>query len=316
MNKSYKTIGEREQIVNELHRNARKRFPRRRVIQKGFNDTWQIDLVEMIPYAKENNGFKYLLTVIDIFSKYAYARALKTKSSENVVKAMKSIFKEAGTSKIPKNVHSDQGKEFFNQKFQNLMLENRINHYHTYSHLKASICERFNRTLKNLMWKQFSLQGTYKWIHIIQHLIKNYNEKIHSTIKMPPKNVTKANEQNLLRTIYNRSKIFRRGKYKVGDFVRINRYKGIFQKGYEPNWSTEIFKIAKVNITNPVTYTIEDYKQNEIFGGFYEQEITSAKSSNAYLVEKVLKKKNDKIFVKWLGFDKSHNSWINKKDLI
>jgi hypothetical protein len=166
------------------------------------------------------------------------------------------------------------------------------------------------------MWKKFSFQGTHEWLSILPKLLFEYNNSIHRTIKMKPNDVNKKNEKFLLQTAYNRLKIFKKGKFKVGDHVRITKYKSIFDKGYEPNWSTEIFKIDKIQITDPITYIIEDYKGEKISGGFYEFELQKVHDSKAYLVEKVLHRKGNQIFVKWLGFDKKHNSWIDKKSLL
>lgn len=305
----------KEALVKEIHKSSRKNFKRRKVIQKGLNETWQIDLVEMIPYHKANQGFKYILTIIDIFSKYAYAIPIKNKNASNVVEAMKKALKKSKFGP-PKNIHSDQGKEFFNKEFQGLMTKFKINHYHTYTKMKASIVERFNRTLKNRMWPKFNLQGSYKWISILDELVANYNNSTHRTIKMKPIDVSFKNEQRLLETVYNRMKIFRFGKFRKGDFVRISKDKGIFAKSYLPNWSTEVFKVEKIKMSNPVTYVLSDLNENIISGNFYEEEMQKTKLKDTYLVEKVLKKNKSKLFVKWLGFDDSHNSWINETDLV
>ncbi|QKS69565.1 putative integrase [Drosophila-associated adintovirus 1] len=302
------------QVVSEIHKPARKNFSRRKFVQKGIDDTWQIDLVEMIPFYKHNDGYKYLLTIIDTFSKYSYAEPVKNKTASDIVTAIRNVFKIS--KKIPKNIQSDQGKEFFNKQFLSLMTELNINHYHTYTHLKASICERFNRTLKNIMWKMFSYQGNYRWVTKLPQLIHKYNNTYHRTIKMMPVDVCKRNEQFILQSVYNQPKIFPRHKYSVGDYVRISKYKGIFAKGYESSWTTEIFKIIKIKSTLPVTYLLKDYKNEIIKGSFYEEELQKVKDKNAYLVEKIIKSKNNKIFVKWLGFDDSHNSWIDRKNLL
>lgn len=304
----------RKQIVEELHKNARKNFKRRRVIVKDINETLQADLVEMLPYAKINKNNKYLLTVIDIFSKYAWAIPVKNKTGKEIAAAMFQILKDL--SSPPKNIHTDLGKEFYNVNFKSLMEKYGINHYSTYSTMKASIVERFNRTLKEKMWKQFSLQGTYKWLNILQPIVNKYNDTIHSTIKMRPNQVKKKHTAKLLSTVYANMKIFTGHKFNIGDYVRVSKYKNIFDKGYTPNWSTEIFKIIKVQITNPVTYLLQDYQNEPVKGGFYEYELLKVKNPNTYLVEKIIRRKADKVFVKWLGFDSSHNSWINKKDMI
>lgn len=110
--------------------------------------------------------------------------------------------------------------------------------------------------------------------------------------------------------------MFPKSKLRVGDYVRISKYKNIFEKGYTPNYSTEIFRIKSIQITNPVTYILEDYQGNPIKGGFYAEEIRRTRLPNTYLVEKVLKTRGDKVYVKWLGFSSQHNSWINKNEIL
>lgn len=304
---------ERRTIINEIHSQARKNFPRRRVILKGIDDLWQADLVEMGNYSTQNRGFRYLLTVIDCFSKYAWAEAIRSKTADDVYVAFKNIL---NNGRVPQNLQTDDGKEFFNKKFDRLMKDNSINHYSTYSVMKASIVERFNRTLKTLMFREFSYNGSYHWIDIYKQLIHNYNMTKHRTIKMAPINVNSRNEKVLLNTVYSNLKTFPTPKYRVGDYVRISKYKNIFEKGYTPNYSAEIFRIKSIQITNPVTYILEDYQGNPIKGGFYKEEIKRTRSPNTYLVEKVLKSKGDKVYVKWLGFSNQHNSWIEKNDIL
>lgn len=306
-------VNKKKGLVGELHRQARRNFKRRRVITKGIDDLWQADLVEMGYYSRFNRGHRFLLTVIDTFSKFAWAVPLKTKNASNVTEAMKSIFVKG---RSPKNLQTDDGKEFFNKQFQNLMREYHINHYSTYSILKASIVERFNRTLKGLMWKEFSYQGTYHWTNIYKELIEKYNNTKHRTIKMTPSSVNSNNENLILNTVYNNLKIFNKPKFHIGDNVRISKYKHIFDKGYTPNWTTEVFKIKTIQNTNPTTYILADYEGNAIKGGFYEYELMKTRYPNNYLVEKILSTRGNRVLVKWLGFSSEHNSWINKSDIL
>lgn len=132
---------------------------------------------------------------------------------------------------------------------------------------------------------------------------------------MRPIDVNKENEQRLLYSVYKNVITDSKYKFAVGDYVRISKYKGIFSKGYEPNWSTEIFLVIQVHPTVLATYTLKDLEGNVISGAFYELELQKAKYKDFYLVEKVLRKNKNKLYVKWLGFDKTHNSWINKKEL-
>lgn len=303
----------RKGIINELHKSARRNFPRRFVNVKGIDDLWQADLVEMQPYSRYNKKFKYLLTVIDVFSKKAFVKPVLNKTAKLVTSAMSEIFHE--NKRTPIHLQTDNGTEFHNKIFKDLMTRKKIKFYSTYSALKASVVERFNRTLKNKMWKQFSMQGSYKWIHILDQLVDTYNATKHSTIKMAPIDVGKHNEKQLLHNVFNKSNKWMKNKFFVGDVVRISKYKTIFDKGYTPNYSTELFKVKSVNRKFPVTYHIEDMKNTPIAGQFYETELQKTKYPNSYLVEKVLKRKGNQLFVKWLGFPSTDNSWINKKDL-
>ena len=195
------------------------------------------------------------------------------------------------------------------------MQKYKINLYSTYSNLKASICERFNRTLKNAMWKNFSLRGNYKWLDILPELIALYNNRKHRTIGMKPKDVTKNNASQVLQKFTQERKPMKKSRFKVGDKVHVSRMKHAFEKGYTPNWTTEIFTITRVASTNPTTYHLKDYKDKPISGGFYEQELSKAKYPDVYLVEKILKRRGNQIYVKWLGFDSSYNSWIDNNNL-
>ena len=102
----------------------------------------------------------------------------------------------------------------------------------------------------------------------------------------------------------------------MGDYMRISKYKHVFEKGYTPNWTTEIFKVKEVKNTYPTTYILEDYQGNPIKGGFYDEELSKTQFPNTYLVEKIIKTKGDRVYVKWLGFSNQHNSWINKSELL
>ncbi|XP_036142911.1 uncharacterized protein LOC118648602 [Monomorium pharaonis] len=305
---------ERRRLVEELHAPARRNFQRRHVIVRGYDDLWQADIVEMIPYSRINRGYHYILTVIDVLSKHAWAIPLKSKGGSETADAIVEIIRES--ARCPKNLQTDKGKEFYNADVQKILKKHDINHYSTYSVMKASVVERFNRTLKNDMWKKFTLNGNYKWIDLLPDLVSNYNSRKHRTIGMRPVDVTPAVAERLLNTVYSSIKIAGRAKFKVGDSVRVSKFKTVFEKGYTPNWTTEVFKIIKVQHTNPVTYLLEDYRGTSIVGAFYEHELHRATHPDVYLVEKVLRRKGDKVYVKWLGFDGSHNSWIHKDNVI
>lgn len=304
----------KREVVKELHKPARVKFKRRHTIVKGLNDLFQADLVEMIPYASVNKGFRYILMVIDVFSKKLWARPIKRKTAEDVTKAMDEILSES----VPNNLQTDQGKEFFNKSFKDLMDKHGINHYSTYSSMKASIVERCNRTIKNWMWENFSWQGNRKWLNDLQGYVSRYNNRKHSTTGFKPSKVTKWHEKRILKHAFSHLKTIdpRKVKFAVGDSVRISKHRELFKKGYTANWSNEIFKIRKVQFTNPRTYLLGDAQNNDILGGFYEEELQKVKHPDVYLVEKVLRRRGNKVFVKWLGLDKTHNSWIMKNAIV
>jgi len=143
-----------------------------------------------------------------------------------------------------------------------------------------------------------------------------YNSSLHRTIGMPPDKVKKGKvEQQLLRGVYRYIKQAGRGKFKVGDYVQVGKYKKLFSKGYDGNWVTEIFHVVKKQITNPVTHIFEDLQRNPIIGGFYKEELKFVPLSlkDYYWIERVLRTKGNKVDVKWLGFSNKHNSWMIKK---
>lgn len=178
----------KEQVINELYKPARKNFKRRSTIIKGFDDLWQADLAEMQTYGKENRGYKFILVVIDCYSKHLWTEALKNKTASEVASAMQKILNNQ-QKRIPHNLQTDDGKEFKNTVFKKLMLDYGINHYSTYSVKKAAIAERVIRTLKNVLYKMFHLRGKYKWIDILQDETEKYNNRRHSTTGMKPINV-------------------------------------------------------------------------------------------------------------------------------
>lgn len=298
----------KQQIAYELHKPTRKNYTRRIVNVYCKNDLWQADLVEMIPYSRHNKGYKYILCVIDCFTKYAWALPLKNKTAEEVTNTMSKIL----VNRSPKLMQLDNGKEFYNSKFDSLMSKYNIKKYSVYSTKKACIVERFNRTLKSLMFREFTATGSHKWVTILPKLLDKYNNSKHRTISMTP---IEADENPSSVTLKQRKIKENNKNFKLYDKVRISIQKGVFSKGYLPNWSTEIFTIVKINNTSPVTYVLQDYSGNIIAGGFYPEEIQKTNHPDSYLVEKIIRQSGNRILVKWLAFDNTHNSWINVNDL-
>lgn len=164
----------RKQIVREIHRYPRKNYVRRKYNMRGIADTLQADLIEMQNFSRINRGYRYILIAIDIFSKMAYAEPLNNKRGATVAEAMEKIITQVG--RPIRNLHTDDGTEFFNATMRQLLASHGdINHYSTYTKKKASIVERLIRTIKRKLYMHFSLHGSYRWHHILQKTINDYN---------------------------------------------------------------------------------------------------------------------------------------------
>jgi hypothetical protein len=306
-----------KELTNEIHRIKLKTFETRKVEAKYVFEILGCDLVDLSFWSEKNDGYKFLLTVVDVLSKYAWAFALKNKSADEVVKAFEDLFKEV----IPKKLWTDQGSEFYNKKIAALLKKHHIELYSSYGAHKSCVVERFNRTLRGRMFKEFTKNNNRVWIHILPKLIKNYNNTKHSTIKMKPIDaILPKNYKLLIHNFNNKVKIYRAPELKVGDYVRISRVKELFEKGETRNWSLEVFKISKVIKTYPITYHIEEYDGSPIEGAFYEEELQKTDLLDTYLVEKVLKERKyrgkKQYFVKWMGWPAKYNSWVDANDVV
>ena len=160
----------------------------------------------MREWEKQNKGFKYMLNVIDVFSKYAWSIPMKNKTGETTLESLRKIHRESG--RIPKHLWVDKGLEFYNKYVTGWLKQNNIIRYSTYSEHKSAVVERFNRTLKELMWKRFTAENTRNWIDMLDTLMHKYNNRIHSTIGMTPVRASQqGNESKVLENIIAKTKI-------------------------------------------------------------------------------------------------------------
>ena len=170
-------------LSEELHKSKRKNYPRRKIIVNHIDEIFAAALVETQKFAKLNKGYRYLLTCIDIFSKFAWVIPLKDKKGITLKNALEKIFNK----RKPIFLWTDRGTEFYNKQVQDLLNENNIKLYSTNnSEIKSSVVERFNRTFKNMMYKKFTENNNTTFYNILDELVNNYNNKYHSTIKMIP----------------------------------------------------------------------------------------------------------------------------------
>ena len=180
---------------------------------------------------------------------------------------------------------------------------------------KAAVLERFNRTLKTMMWKYFYSKGTYAWIDVLDELVGNYNGTKHGSTLMKLSEVNSSNKDAVWVTLYGSAlEELPLPNFRVGDTVRVSRYKSVFGKGYEANFTEEIFKVTRVLRGDPNVYELEDHEGEPIVGKFYEEELSTVeKKDDTYRVEKILRKKNGITLVKWLGYDSG--SWVPLEDI-
>lgn len=254
------------------HKKVQHRFLRRKIIVRGINDQWQIDLIVIPALKDENDGYMYIMVVVDCFSRYAYVEPMKRKFAVNAVEAFKKILQRAGTK--PRVIQFDLGSEF-KSSFRTFLKEQNIHFFHTSQDTKCAIVERFNRTLQNRLYRYMTARNTLRYIDVLQEIVDSYNSSKHRTLGISPKEVTKDNEMALWikqykKYIYSKEPSF---EFQVGDKVRITKYRKQFDRGYLPKWQKEIFQIAHVLRTYPETYVLID-KDNEILhGNFYKEEL-------------------------------------------
>ena len=309
-----------EEWPYSLHKPVRRNFPRRKYVSRGMNHQWQADLVEMQKYSRENQGYRYILTLIDIFSRYAYAVPLKNKTGPVVAAALNTIL--SSVPETPKYLQCDQGLEFYNSHVKNLLEKYNIELFSVYSEKKAAVIERFNRTLKEKMFRVFTYRGNYIWHDILSQLVDSYNNSYHRGLKHIPANVNERNETDVWIKQYANLKegaaaSTRKAKFKVGDKVRITKHKTIFSKGYLQNWSDEVFTIVGVNRKYyPLLYTLSDSNNEEIKGSFYENELQKVESK-IYRLERIIRTRTrngvKEALVKWIGYKTP--TWINYSNI-
>lgn len=256
------------------HKRSRFNFERRPIILPGKNYMYQADLIVLHKLSKDNERNNYILTAIDCFSKYAYAVPIKTKSSANIIKAFKEIFTDKNK---PRFISTDFGTEFFNKPVKAYLKTKNIVLFRNFSDKKACIVERFNQTLFQRLSKIFTHQRNNNYTKVLADVMYSYNHSKHRSIQMEPANVTKYNQFDAWLTLYRKhidsKKVKRRPVFKIGQLVRIYRYKTIFSKGYDRTFTDELFKIIEIKNTHPITYILEDLNNEKIDGIFYKEEL-------------------------------------------
>ena len=218
-----KLMPEKEQLTNEFHKPIIRKFEKRKVYSTFQDNIWGVDLADMQLLSKYNKGIRFLLCVIDIFSKYAWVVPLKYKKGINIVKAFQNILKQSNSNRKPNKIWVDQGSEFYNAYFKKWLRDNDIVMYSTHNEGKSVVAERFIRTLKSKIYKYMTSISKNVYIDKLDDIVDEYNNTYHNSIKMKTIDVKDNTYINTSKEINNKDP-----KFKVGDHVRISKYKNIF----------------------------------------------------------------------------------------
>ena len=304
------------------HKPIRRKFTRHKTITGSIDQQWQLDLMDMQSLARFNDGFRYVLVAIDVFSRHAWATPIKSKGGRDVTEAFQSITQQ---EREPYCIQTDKGKEFVNKIFQaHLKSENIIFFTSENDDIKASLVERLNRSLKEKLWRYFSHKHTYRYIDVLDAVVTSYNHTHHKTLKMAPVDVKAENSETVfyrhdtpskkqIKQVWKKGG--RRSDVAVGDRVRMLRAEKPFDKGYEANWSEEVFNVGRV--LGDRGFELEDDTGEVVKGVFYPEEVQKVfkgRYDKTYLIDEVLRHKTVDgkrlAFVRWKGYDDKFNEWI------
>ena len=271
-----KSVSKNQQLAEELHKPIIRKFKKRKVHSTFKDNIWGVDLGDMKLISRYNKGIRFLLYVIDIFSKYAWVVPLKDKKGVSIVAAFQSILKQS--NRKPNKIWVDKSSEFYNASLKKWLKDNDIVMYSSRNVGKSVVDERFIGALKNKIYKYMTSISKNVYIDKLDDIVDEYNNTYHTTIKMKRIDVKDNTYINTDRKVNDKGP-----KFKVGDHVRISKYKNIFAKGYTPNWFEETFVIKKVKKIVPWTYVIKDLNGKEITVTFYEKELQKQVKKNSEL---------------------------------
>lgn len=317
-----------KQDVYTSHHPIIHRFKRRKVVTRGINDVWDVDLMDMSGFAEDNDGVTFIAIFIDIFSRLLYAEPMKNKSNKETLAAIKRVMQKSQSQ--PDTFRSDAGKEFVGREVKNYLADREIYQQVTRNDKKANYAERVIRTIKGRIYKYLYYKKTKRYIDVLEDIVNGYNNTYHRSINMMPSEVNKENEVKVWAEQYlpkpppdgkHIKKISR--KYEQGNMVRVSNARTPFSRGFGQTFSEEIFIIEKIFLTDPTTYLLKDLNGETVSGLFYEPEMVLVKGKDKnteYLVEKILARRTRKgkkeVLIKWKGYSNKFNTWEPETNVI
>ena len=244
----------RKNETASLHKKVIRKFRRRKIISYFPYDLCMADLAFFTGpgMARANNGFKYVLVFIDVFTKMCFVEPMRDKSAITSLLAFEKIFRRLPD--LPNHIVTDVGTEFYNWRVEKFFEENGVIHYSIRGQHKASVAERMIQTLKGRLEKFLWENKTKRYIDVLQKVVDNYNRTPHRSIGMAPVDVNLSNRAKVFKRMYKSNIKNIKPRLQVGDKVRIQRIKTVFDKGYTRNWSFEIYTIVSAQSRDGVDY--------------------------------------------------------------
>nr|CAD2162459.1 unnamed protein product [Meloidogyne enterolobii] len=306
-----------------LMRPRRIHFKRAKTIPAGFMTDVQVDLADFQAISRHNQGNRYLLLGIDVLSKRVFGTPVKSKRTEEMIQAFKRLFEQMPMK--PHRIFSDKGTEFKNKQIAEYFEKEEIHKTEpVHSIVKASLAERAIRNIKQRIYRYFAQNKILNWIQVLPKIIEGINKSKSRIHGMRPIDVTFDNAQKVWERIYSNDYLKRKikSKLKKGDYVRMSVGKGLFEKGYIPNWGDEILQIENVKShVQPIRYKVQDEKGERFKGSFYKEELARVKkdADTEYRIEKVIRKRKRPdgtfdLLVKFIGYPE--REWIHETQLV
>ena len=286
-----------------LHKPARRRYERDPIVVEGIDDQWAADLLDVQAIADSNDGYKYLLTIVDTLSKKAWVRPLKDKTAATVARAFEDVFEKDG--RVPRKLRTDKGQEFRGRAMQETLRRRGVHYFTSNNETKEAVVERFNRTLRSRLWRYFGATNDFRYVEALPELVEAYNAKKHRSIGVAPDDVTPYNAHEIRKRLYGawlrRPK--REPRLAVGDPVRLNKAKDRFEQGYKSNWTDEIFVVhAVVRSGVHPRYKVRDADGEVIQGSFQEAELQKVRRVPKIVSSR--RKSRRGVYVTWRGYPK------------
>ena len=308
-----------------LFKQRRVNFKRSKFVPAGFLTDLQVDLGDFQNIARGNEGFRYLLVGVDVLSRRLFTAPVKSKSSGHMIDGFEKIFSQMPY--LPQQIFSDRGMEFESKDVIEYFKKNGIQKFKSRaSEVKAGVAERMIKTVKQRLYRYFSEKNTTNWIGVLPKITRAINQTKCRITSLRPADVNEKNASAVWERVYGnyiRGEGDNRKENRIsrGDSVRISRAKPVFEKGYLPNFSDEIFTVEKVSRAAPNYYDLVDHKGEPIHGRFYNEELAKTREdeNTTYRIERIIRKrrapdKRMEYLVKFIGYPEHY--WIGENDIV